>query len=175
MTPPKVTQPAARSGPLDALFWRHYETHHLCFFTVLVGSGALYADTVEVPWAKVCEASHGQRLVLTTNDRRDPGRILHVDRRDEIALTKDQRVVRVAKSAVSHLHIRRLKGHQLAALWKGVGHEMQDGADLLFSPLAPVGAVMVPGSLAWGAVATPFCILADIGNFLAGEDEIKVK
>lgn len=145
------------------------------FFTVLVGSGALLADNVEVPWAKVCEASHGQRLVLTTKT----GEVLEgyctSTDADEIALTKDQRVVRVAKSAVSHLHIRRLKGHQLAALWKGVGHEVRDGADLLFSPLAPVGAVMVPGSLAWGAVATPFCILADIGNFLAGEDEIKVR
>ena len=141
----------------------------------LVCSASLRADTVEVPWAKVCEASHGQRLVVTTTNGETLEGYCTSINVDEIALTKDQRLIKIAKSAVSRLQVHRVKGHQLAALWRGVGHQLRDGTGLLFSPLAPVGAVMVPGTLAWGAVATPFCLLADVADHLAGENEIKIR
>jgi hypothetical protein len=143
--------------------------------TVLASSTLLHADTVEVPWAKVCEVSHGLRLIVTTtNGETTEGYCTSINV-DEIALTNDQRVIKVAKTAVAHLAVHRVKGHQLAALWRGLKLHLQDATGLLFSPLAPAGAVMLPGTLAWGAVASPFCLLADFADRLAGENEIKVK
>jgi hypothetical protein len=52
---------------------------------------------------------------------------------------------------------------------------LRAGFAALFSPYAPAGIVMVPGTLAWGAVAAPFCLIADIGAAAAGgKQEIRV-
>jgi hypothetical protein len=54
-------------------------------------------------------------------------------------------------------------------------HEgLRQGFEWLFSPYAPLGMVVVPGTVAWGAVAAPFCLLGDLNDKLAGRREIKV-
>jgi hypothetical protein len=94
---------------------------------------------------------------------------------DEIALRTDKQVVRIAKSKISGLRVHRVRGHQFSSLWREVGGGVRYGTGLLFSPYAPVGLVWVPGTVAWGAVATPFCLLADVADRMAGEKVIKVK
>jgi hypothetical protein len=145
------------------------------FTTVLICSPSLRAGTDEMPWSSVCRVSHEHRLTITTtNGDTEEGYCTGINV-DEITLTKDQRVVKIARNTISRLQMHRTKDHQKAALWKGVGHGLRDGVDWLFSPHAPAGMVMVPSSLAWGVVASPFCLIADVADLLAGDNEIKVK
>lgn len=141
---------------------------------VLLGSASLRAGT-DMPWTSVCRVSQDHRLTITTTNGETVEGYCTSISVDDITLTKDQRFVTVARNDISRLKMHRAKGHQLAALWTHVGHGLRDGTTLLFSPFAPVGIVMVPGSLAWGAAASPFCLIADFADLLAGENEIQVK
>ena len=145
------------------------------FTAVLLCSPLLRADTTPLPWNGVCQASRDHRLTITTNNGETVEGYCTAINVDEITLTKNQRVVKIARNSISRLQMHRTKGHQFAALWRHVGHGLQDGTTLLFSAFAPVGMVMVPGSLAWGAVASPFCLIGDFADLLAGENEIQLK
>jgi len=146
-----------------------------CFTAMLLSTASLRADTTLLPWNGVCQASHDHRLTITTTTGETVEGYCTAINVDEITLTKNQQVVKIARNTISRLQMHRTKGHQLAALWRQVRHGLRDGTDLLFSPFAPAGLVVLPGSLAWGAAASPFCLLADVGNLLAGENEIQIK
>jgi len=93
---------------------------------------------------------------------------------DEIAVkTKDQRGVKIARSTLSRIRIHRTRGNALASLGKGMLAGLRHGHEWPFSPAAPLGLVVVPDTLAWGAVAAPFCLLGDLQYKLAGSEEIK--
>jgi hypothetical protein len=92
-----------------------------------------------------------------------------------MALRNDRKVVTVAKSAIAALRVHRARGHRLSALFKGLGQGFKDGTSLLFSPAAPAGLVVLPGTVAWGAIATPFCLLGDGIDLLERDYTIKVK
>jgi hypothetical protein len=65
--------------------------------------------------------------------------------------------------------------HRLKSLGKGMKHGMHDGVKMTFSPLAPIGLVVIPGTLAWGAVAAPFCILGDLFGGKPGQRMLAVR
>jgi len=148
--------------------------------TVLIAMGMSAAEAagpVTVDWNNVCRTAGGRELSLTTQ----AGEIVHGYCRsinvDEIALTTaDQRVVKIARSALAHVRMRRAftKGHQLASLGRGMREGLLTGFKCLLTPAAPVAIVLVPGTLAWGVAAAPFCLLGDVSNKLAGSGEIKV-
>lgn len=133
------------------------------------------ADAIEVPWNKVCEVSNGREITLTTaNGGTVQGYCISTDVNEIAVTTRDRRVIKVARSALNRLQMRRSKGHQLRALHKGVHSGLRVGFDALFSPLAPVGLVVVPGTLAWAAVSAPFCLLGDLKDKADGQQEIKL-
>jgi hypothetical protein len=145
------------------------------FTAVLLSTVSLRADTTPLPWNGVCQASRDHRLTITTTTGETVEGYCTAINVDEITLTKNQQVVKIARNTISRLRMHRTKGHQLAALWTHVGHGLREGTGLLFSPYAPVGMVELPGSLAWGAAATPFCLIADVADRLSGENEIQIK
>jgi hypothetical protein len=135
------------------------------------------ADEIQVHWNEVCRAAAGNRLTIkTVNGDTVDGYCLSINV-DEIAVTtKDQQVVRVARRALSRIDVQRSKndGHQLSALGRNVQKGLRQGFEWLLSPYAPLGIVAVPATVAWGAVAAPFCLLGDLTHKASRTREIKV-
>ena len=65
-------------------------------------------------------------------------------------------------------------GHHLADLGNSMSKSFARGFGWLFSPAAPLGLVAIPATIAWGAVAAPFCLLGDLGDDGAITQDIKV-
>ncbi len=55
-----------------------------------------------------------------------------------------------------------------------IKHGLEFGAFYLGLPYTPIGAAIIPATLVWGAVAAPFCLLADLGDNGPTTQEIKV-
>jgi hypothetical protein len=135
----------------------------------------LAADPIETPWNQVCRVANGRELVLTTaNGGTVQGYCISIDVNGIGVRTKDGQVSRIARTALARLEMRRSKGRQLSSLRKEMHDGLKFGFDSLLSPLAPVGLVVVPGTLVWGAVATPFCFLGDLKYKATGKQEIKL-
>jgi len=117
----------------------------------------------------------GHELVLTTTGGETvEGYCLSIDVNGIRVTAKDGRVVQIARKTLSRLDMRRTKSHQLRALRKDIRGALKVNFDYLFSPMAPIGLAGLPGTLAWGAVATPFCALGDLRAKLTGTRQIKM-
>ncbi len=138
--------------------------------------GLFAAEPTEVHWNDLCRAVHGRQVVITTaNQGVVEGYCVAISVEEVSLRTENGRLVKVARNALSRVQMHRApRGRQLNALGKGVGRGLHDGVGLVFSPLAPVGLVMVPGALAWGLVAAPFCIVGDLLDHAAGKQEYRV-
>jgi len=157
---------------------RASRNHFLTLAGVIVCSLPLCAaDPVEVPWNQLCKAATGNRLMITTADGATVEGFCMSITVDEVAIrTENQKVVKIARSALSKIQMQRRleQQHPLKALRKDLRRSFREGFDLLLTPEAPAGIVLIPGTLAWGAVAAPFCALGELKNKLEGEREIKV-
>jgi len=131
-------------------------------------------DALEVEWNKVCQVSHGHELLVKTAHGETVKGICISVNVDELAVrTKDNKVIRVARGAMARLDMYRSASHQLRSLGNGMHSGLKEGFDALLSPEAPVGIVLIPSTLAWGAVSAPFCILGDLKARLEGTQQIK--
>jgi hypothetical protein len=130
------------------------------------------AEHIEVHWSEVCKVADGHQLtIMTTNGDTVDGYCMSINVDEMAVTTKDKRVVKIARAALSRIEMQRSRnGHQLSSLGKGLGW----GFDVLLSPHAPLGLVVLPPMLAWGAVAAPFCLLGDLIHQETGTHEIKV-
>jgi hypothetical protein len=140
-------------------------------------SAARAAGPVTVDWHNVCRTARDRELSLTTQAGETVHGYCMSINVDEIAITtQDHRVVKIARSTLARIRVRRAgaKGHQLASLGRGMREGLQTGFKWLLTPAAPVAIVLVPGTLAWGAFAAPFCALGDLSNKIGGSEEIKV-
>jgi hypothetical protein len=129
-------------------------------------AGNITPTPIETQWEKVCTVAEGRELTLTTDKGETiQGYCISIDV-NKVAIrttgSQGQRVVQISRTTLSKLEMKRPKTHQLAALGRGMRRELHEGARQLFSPLAPAGMVLIPATLAWGAVASPFCILGDL-------------
>jgi hypothetical protein len=134
------------------------------------------AGQIEVSWTEVCNVAGARQLKITTaNGETVEGYCLSINM-DQIAVTtKDQRVVKITRAALSRIQMRgERKSHQLSSLGRGMREGLRQGFEWLLSPCAPLGLVVVPGTLAWGAVAAPFCMLGDLKEKVEGGQVIKV-
>ena len=133
------------------------------------------AEPLKVNWNQVCQAADGRELTVTTaNGETTQGYCFSI-KVDEIAVTtKDHNVVKIARSTLARIDVHRTKGHQLSSLGKGMHDGLKWGFDSMLSPLAPVGIVAVPATLAWGVVAVPFCLLGALRYKASGKQEIKL-
>jgi hypothetical protein len=150
----------------------------LTLSALMAGVSALHAaGPIKVPWNDLCKVAQGRQLTITlANGETAFGYCTSVNA-DEISLaSKDKKVVKVARSALRRVQMYQStnNGHQLSALGRGVHKGLGQGADWLLSPYAPLGIVTVPATLAWGAVAAPFCIISDLIHEDPGTQEIEV-
>lgn len=143
-----------------------------------VWSFPLYAaDAIQAHWNEVCRAAGGNQLTITTfGGTTVEGYCLSVSIDEITVTTTNQRVVRIARKTLSRIEVQRSQnnGHQLIALGRGVHAGLRTGVGWLLSPYAPLGIVAVPVTLAWGAVAAPFCALADLTHRTSHTQEIQV-
>jgi hypothetical protein len=156
---------------------KHIEVRTICVVTILAvaaSSQLLRADDLEVHWNQVCHVAGGRELVVTTaSGEKVEGYCVAVDVDQITVTTDDQRVVKIARSALSRLAMYRSKGHQVRTLRRGVHKGLVEGVNELFSPLAIGGIAMIPGTLVWGAVSLPFCLLGDLKAKIGGTKDIK--
>ena len=152
--------------------------HFLALAGVIVCSLPLCAvEPVEVPWNQLCKAATGSHLMITTADGATVEGLCMSITVDEIAIrTENQKVVKIARSALSKIQMHRgpQQEHPLKWLGKELQTSFRNGLNMMFTPAAPAGLLLLPGTLAWGAVAAPFCALGELKNKLEGEREIKV-
>ncbi|HEV2691225.1 MAG TPA: hypothetical protein VGV35_21860 [Bryobacteraceae bacterium] len=135
------------------------------------------AGQIQVHWNEVCRAAHGNQLTIKTADGQSVDGYCVSINVDEISVkTKENKVVKIARTTLSRIDMQRSKneGRELAALGKGMHKGLRKGVDWLFSPFAPLGIVTIPVTVAWGAVAAPFCILGDLAHDPNDTQEIQV-
>jgi len=147
----------------------------LLFGILAHGVLPLFAQNpIVVPWNRVCETAYRKQLIVTTNAGESlQGYCFSIDA-DEIAVkTKDRGVVRIARRSLSRLQLYSPSVHPFLSLQKDVRIGLIKGVQWLFSPAAPLGIVTISGTLAWGAVSAPFCLLGELKHKPASAQEIK--
>lgn len=128
-----------------------------------------------IHWTQICQATGVNQLTVTTSDGEIVSGYCVSVQPDKLSIrTADKRVVTVLRTAFSRLQVRTPRGHLLKSLGTGMQSSFHEGAGILFSPLAPVGLAMLPGTVAWGAIAAPFCLFGDLISSLPRERDIKV-
>jgi len=131
-------------------------------------------DALEVQWNKVCQVADGHELLVrTASGEMVRGICLSVNVDEMAVRTKDNKVIRVARGTMSRLEMYRSPNHQLQSLEKGMRAGLKEGFRELLSPEAVAGMVLIPGTVAWGAVSAPFCALGDLKAKLDGTRQIK--
>ena len=152
--------------------------HFLALAGVVVCSLPLCAaDPVEVPWNQLCKAANGNHLMITTADGATVDGLCMSITVDEVAIrTENQKVVKIARTALSKIQMHRgiPQQHPLKRLGKDLRTTFREGFDMLFTPEAPAGIVLIPATAAWGVIAAPFCALGELKNKLDGPREVRV-
>ena len=116
-----------------------------------------------VEWPNLC-ANVAKELLVVTTESGDTiqGYCVFVQHDELTVRTVDGKIVKIARGTLKKVLALTVPEHRLKALGKGMKQGLREGVKMTFSPLAPVGLVVIPGTLAWGAAATPFCILGDL-------------
>ena len=118
---------------------------------------------IPVDWANLCTNTANELIQVTTESGdKVEGYCISVQH-DELAIRTDNgTMVKVARGTLKTVLAFAVSEHRLKALGRGMKKGLHNGVKMTFSPLAPIGLTVIPATLAWGAVATPFCILGDL-------------
>ena len=146
-------------------------------FAVLSGSAGVpllsAQESVDVAWSHVCQAARGRQMRLTTNTGETvEGYCTSVNGHDISLRMQDHRTVKIAGSAMTRIVVSPQQ-HQLQALGRDMRKSLKTGLRVLLTPMAPAGIALIPGTLAWGAVAAPFCVAGDLFARKSTETEIR--
>ena len=144
-------------------------------FCTLAAWAPLHAADIQAHWNDLCHVAANRQLSVTTTDGRTVNGSCTSSDSDGLSLTANQRVIKIARSTLTRIQLYQPgNGHHLAELGKGMSKSFQMGFGWLFSPAAPLGLISIPATVAWGAVAAPFCLLGDLGDAGAVPQNIKV-
>jgi hypothetical protein len=148
----------------------------LTFSAVLAWTLPVHAaDDIHARWNDLCHVAGNRQLNVTTSDGKTLSGSCASTDADGLSLTANQRVVKIARSTLSRIQMYQPgNGHHLADLGDGMSKSFRKGFGWLFSPAAPLGLVTIPATVAWGAVAAPFCLLGDMGDNGPVTQDIKV-
>lgn len=134
-------------------------------------SGPMLADTVDVPWNKVCQTARNQQMRITTSTGETvEGYCISIGVDELTVRTRDNQAVRIAKSALSRIVVP--KERQLEALGRGMQRSIQFGLKALPTPYGPLVVPVIPATIAYGAAAAPFCA---VGDLLAKRDGLEIR
>jgi len=134
----------------------------------------LAADDIHTRWTDLCHVAGNRQLNVTTTDGATVSGSCTGTSVDELSLTANQRVVKIARATLTRIQMYQPGNHHLADLGNGMAKSFNRGFTWLFSPAAPLGLVTIPATIAWGAVSAPFCLLGDMGDNGPTTQEIKV-
>jgi hypothetical protein len=153
-----------------------YRVSFLALSAALTCTTPLRADDpIETPWNDVCKVASGQQLTVTTIDGATvEGYCIRINADGMGFRTLDSQAITIARTAISRVRLRAIKGRQLKSLGKGLQSGLRQEAQWLLSPAAPLGLVALPATLAWGAAAAPFCMLGDFVSKIMPERDIKL-
>lgn len=116
-----------------------------------------------VEWPNLCANTTKELLTVTTESGDTVQGYCVFVQHDELTLrTVDGKMVKIARGTLRKVLALTVTEHRLKSLRKGMKEGLHEGVKMTFSPLAPIGLAVIPGTLAWGAVATPFCVLGDL-------------
>ena len=133
------------------------------------------ASDIHARWSDLCHVAGNHQLNVTTADGAVVSGSCTGTDADALSLTANQRVVKIARSTLTRIQMYQPgNGHHLADLGNSMSKSFAKGFGWLFSPAAPLGLVAIPATIAWGAVAAPFCLLGDLGDDGAITQDIKV-
>ncbi len=133
-------------------------------------------EPMQVKWDEMCKVAAGKEIdIRTTVGDNVKGFCVGINVDEVSVRTTDGKVVKLARTALGKIRLHRVRSGQLKALGNGMRGGLEGSVGMLFSPLAPLGIVGVPGTIAWGAVAAPFCALSDLHDKLHGTREIRLK
>lgn len=151
--------------------------HTLCGFAfgIFAALAPLHAADLQASWNDLCRVAAGHQLNVTTSDGKTISGACTSTDADALSLNSNQRIVKIARSTLTRIQMYQSgNGHHLADLGNGMSKSFRMGIGWLFSPAAPLGLVTIPATVAWGAVAAPFCLLGDMGSDGPVTQEIKV-
>ena len=150
--------------------------HTFCGLTfgILAAIAPLHAGDVQARWTDLCRVAGTRQLNVTTSDGKTVSGACSGTDADELSLNSNQRIVKIARSTLTRIQMYEPGNHRLADLGSGMAKSFRMGFGWLFSPAAVLGLVVVPATVAWGAVAAPFCLLGDIGDNGPVTRDIKV-
>jgi hypothetical protein len=147
----------------------------LLFSAALAATLPLYAaDDLHAHWNELCRVASGHQLNVTTTDGSTVSGACNSVQGDELSLTANRRIVKIARTTLTRIQMYQPGNHHLADLGTGMSKSFGRGFGWLFSPAAPLGLIAIPATIAWGAVAAPFCLLGDMGDPGPTTQEIKV-
>ena len=136
----------------------------------------MLTPVIPVEWPNLCTNTARELLVVTTESGdKIQGYCVSVQHDELTVRTVDGKIVKIARGTLKKVLASTVPQHRLKALGKGMRQGLHDGVQMTFSPLAPLGLVVIPGTLAWGAVATPFCILGDLLGEKPAKRELAVR
>ena len=124
----------------------------------------LAADDIRTRWTDLCHVAGSRQLNVTTTDGKTASGFCTGTSDDELSLTANLRVVKIARATLTRIQMYEPGNHHLADLGNGMAKSFNRGFAWLFSPAAPLGLVTIPATIAWGAVSAPFCLLGDLGD-----------
>ncbi len=134
-------------------------------FCTLAALAPLRATDVQARWDSLCQVAGRHQFNVTTSDGKSVSGACASTDADALSLTTNQRVVKIARSALTRIQmVQPGKAHHLANLRDGMSKSFKRGFVWLFSPAAPLGLVAIPATVAWGAISAPFCLLGDMGE-----------
>jgi hypothetical protein len=131
-----------------------------------MGVGRLGASgKITSRWSELCTVSLGSELSLvSTSGKTVKGQCASTGESD-ISLNNHGRLLKMERSDVSKIRMLRLVNHHLLpALGNQVGELLFGGLLTLASPYAPLGLVIVPAALVYGAAAAPVCAAHDLAQ-----------
>jgi hypothetical protein len=150
--------------------------HSLIVFAALAGSPTLRADTLmQLPLNQVCNFANGKTVQVTTGSGETVEGTCFAVSVDEIQIQTKKGILTIARSQLSRVRMYDTPPHRhLVNLGKDIRSGLRGSVKMIPTEWGLVGVVGVPATLAWGAIASPFCLLGDaIGYRQAVEIRIK--
>jgi hypothetical protein len=136
----------------------------LMIFAALASSAALRAqDSVQLPLPRVCDYARSRSIQVTMPNGETVEGVCFSTTVDELQVQTKSGIVKVARAQLSRVTIADIQAHhQVRHLFKHVGQGVANSAKLIPTEAGLVGLIGVPTTLAWGAVAVPFCLFGDL-------------
>jgi hypothetical protein len=134
------------------------------------------AEPLRTSWNNLCHAAnHHQIRVTTQADETVDGNCYSVRPNDVTIGFGRNQTRQILRQDVKSIQLFRVSRHQVRSMADNALETLYFGVSSLASPAAPAAFVVVPGTIAWAAAATPFCIVGDLISLAVGPREVIIE